>query len=92
MCGSDAWEWRLTSGRGRLWSWTVTHRPFDPAFASHLPYVIAVVELQEGPRVVGNGVDLAPEDLGIGLPVRIGLDRRSDAIALFDVYRDLDAG
>jgi len=68
-CGSNAWTWEPTSGRGRLFTWTVTHRPIDPAFANELPYAILVVELDEGPRVVGNLLGIEPAELMLDLPV-----------------------
>jgi uncharacterized OB-fold protein len=83
-CGSDAWTWEAVAGTGRVFTWTVTHRATDPAFAGELPYVIVVVELDEGPRVVGNVVGIAPEALRLDLPVRVVLDRRSETVALVD--------
>ncbi|MGZ4794773.1 MAG: Zn-ribbon domain-containing OB-fold protein [Acidimicrobiia bacterium] len=83
-CGSDRWTWEPATGNGRLFTWTVTHRAVDPAFAEELPYVIAVVELDEGPRVVGNVVGIVPDALRLDLPVRVVLDRRSDTVALVD--------
>jgi len=86
-CGSDAWAWEPVAGTGRLFTWTVTHRVADPAFAEFVPYVIAVVELDEGPRVVGNIFDLQPADLALDLPMRVVLDHRSDTVALVDFTR-----
>jgi uncharacterized OB-fold protein len=83
-CGSDAWTWQPAAGTGRIFTWTVTHRAVDPAFAEELPYVIVVVALDEGPRVVGNVVGIAPDELRLDLPVRVSLDRRSDTVALVD--------
>ena len=83
-CGSADWSWQPSAGRGRVYTWTITHRPIDPAFAEHLPYAVLVVELDEGPRVVGNLVKLAPRELRLDLPVRVVLDRRSDTVALVD--------
>ena len=83
-CGSADWSWQPTRGRGRVFTWTVTHRPTDPAFAGHLPYAVVVVTLDEGPRVVGNLVGIEPGELRLDLPVRVVLDRRSDAVALVD--------
>ena len=84
VCGSDRWTWHPVAGTGRIFTWTVTHRATDPAFADELPYAIVVVELDEGPRVVGNVVGIAPDELRIDLPVRVRLDRRSDTVALVD--------
>lgn len=83
-CGSDALSWQPSAGRGRVFSWTVTHQALDPAFADHLPYAVVVVELDEGPRVVGNLVGLDPAALELDLPVEVVLDRRSDSVALVD--------
>jgi uncharacterized OB-fold protein len=86
-CGSDAWTWRPVAGTGRIFTWTVTHRAVDPAFAEELPYAVVVVELDEGPRVVGNVVGIAVDDLRLDLPVKVRLDRRSDTVALVDFER-----
>ena len=83
-CGSADWSWQPSAGRGRVYTWTITHRPIDPAFTEHLPYAVLVVELDEGPRVVGNLVKLAARELRLDLPVRVVLDRRSDTVALVD--------
>ena len=44
----------------QVYSWTITHRPIDPGFADEVPYAVLVVEMEEGPRLVGNLRDLAP--------------------------------
>ena len=79
-CGSDRYSWELVSGRGHVFTWTVTHRAVDPAFEP--PYAIVVVELEEGPRLVGNIVDLEPSALALDLPVTVELVAASDTIAL----------
>jgi uncharacterized OB-fold protein len=84
VCGSEAWSWQPISGRGRVFTWTITHRATDPAFAEHMPYAIVVVEMEEGPRLVGNLLELAPSELRVDLPVHVVLDHRSDAVALLD--------
>lgn len=52
-CGSDALSFLPVSGRGHLFSWTITHRPVDPGWAHELPYATVVVEMEEGVRLVG---------------------------------------
>ena len=79
-CGSLDATWELASGRGRLFSWTVTHRAVDPAFEP--PYVIAVLELEEGPRLVGNTRGLAPADLALDLPMVVEIEPVSDTVGL----------
>ena len=42
-CGSADWEWSPSSGRGKIYSWTVTHRAMHPSFAGDVPYAVVVV-------------------------------------------------
>lgn len=75
-CLADEWEWTPASGRGRIISWVVYHQAFHPAFADRLPYNVAVVELDEGPRMVTN--ILAPEeDLAIERNVVLQIEDES---------------
>jgi uncharacterized protein len=69
-CGG-APEWTTTSGRGRLFSWAVVQRPFLPAFAELVPFVTALVSLEEDPavRLVTYVVDVDPDDLVADLPL-----------------------
>lgn len=70
-CGSFAWEWASSSGRGIIYTWTVVNRALHPAFADATPYAPVVVELEEGVRVVSQVLDCRPEELRIGLPVKV---------------------
>src|SRR6202007_2141857 len=56
---SAAWNWAPVSGRGVVYTFTVSHQPFHPAWAGRTPYVVATIELEEGVRMVS---DLAPGD------------------------------
>lgn len=66
-CGAEP-VWRTASGRGVVHTFTVV-RQSGPPFNQFLPYVLAVVELEEGPRMMGNVTDCDPADVSIGLPV-----------------------
>jgi len=79
-CGSAEVQWGLASGRGRIFSWTVTHRPVDPAFTP--PYIVAVVELEEGPRLVGNTRGSESAALALDLPVVVEIEPVSEALGL----------
>jgi len=79
-CGSHDVTWEAASGRGRVFSWTVTHRAVDPAFTP--PYAILVVELDEGPRVVANLRGLEPSELVLDLPVVVEIEHASDTVGL----------
>lgn len=64
-------EWVPASGRGTLFTFGIVHKLFHPAFAADLPYNVAVVELEEGPRINTNIVGVANEDLRVGMPVTV---------------------
>lgn len=73
-CGSDAWEWAKSSGKGKIFTWTTTYRPLHPAFVNDVPYSGVVVELEEGPRIFTWVTDVDPDDLVIDMPVQIWYD------------------
>jgi uncharacterized OB-fold protein len=79
-CGSAEVNWELATGRGHVFSWTITHRAVDPAFEP--PYAIVVVELEEGPRLVGNLDGIPNDDLRLDLPVVVSLEPASETIGL----------
>jgi uncharacterized OB-fold protein len=81
-CGSDAVTWELASGRGQVYTWTITHRPLDPGFADEVPYAVLVVEMEEGPRLVGNLRGLEPSALRLGLAVEVVFEPVSPSVAL----------
>jgi hypothetical protein len=81
-CGSDAWEWQPSCGRARLYSWTITHQAILPGFADHVPFVVAVVELEEGVRMVSALRGVARDDLRIDLPLQVAFERVPDGAAL----------
>ncbi len=68
-----ALTWTETSGRGRLFSWAVVQRPFLPAFAEMIPFVTALVSLEEAPevRIVTYVVDVDPAELGAELRLAV---------------------
>jgi uncharacterized protein len=69
-CGSADIGWVRASGRGVVFTYTIARRPTHPAFADRVPYVIAVVELDEGPKLTTNLVDVDPDTVAIGLNVQ----------------------
>ena len=81
-CGSWEWEWARSSGRGRLFTWTVVARPLHPAFADDVPMAPAVIEMDEGVRLLSEMSDCPPDDLEIGMPVEIVFDAVTDEVTL----------
>ncbi len=70
-CLSDRIDWLRASGKGEVYTFTVTHQNQAPGFRDALPYVLAYVELAEGVRMLTNIVDCAPDDVRIGMPVEL---------------------
>jgi len=70
------------SGRGTVYASTVVHRPADESFAAEVPYVVALVDLEEGPRLMTRIVDCPAEDVRTGMPVAVRFLRVSDEAAL----------
>jgi uncharacterized OB-fold protein len=81
-CLEDDWSWESTSGRGTVYAFTVDRLGHDPLLASTLseadgtrrPFVIAVVELEEGPRMTAGIVGCEPSAVRVGLPVRASFE------------------
>ena len=73
-CLSEAWDWTLASGRGTVFSYVVMHRVYHPGFAGDVPYTVAVIALEEGPRFLSNLVDCRPEEVSVGMPVEVVFD------------------
>ncbi|MFM0222014.1 Zn-ribbon domain-containing OB-fold protein [Paraburkholderia dipogonis] len=82
QCLSDQIEWVQASGRGRVYTYTVCHVAGHPAFESQVPYAIAMIELDEGVRMLAGIVDSDMERLAVGVPVQVCFERISDEIAL----------
>ena len=67
VCGSFEWDTVRSSGRGELYSFAVHHHPPVPGF--QVPYIVALVELEEGTRLLANMTGIEPADVKIGMPV-----------------------
>ena len=81
-CLSDAISHIVASGRGVVYSHTTTHQNGLPGFREACPYVLAYVDLEEGPRLMTNVVGCAPEDVYIGMPVRVDFVVTGDGLGV----------
>ncbi|NUS09109.1 MAG: Zn-ribbon domain-containing OB-fold protein, partial [Nonomuraea sp.] len=85
-CGSDDVEWVRATGRATLYSYVINHRP-APGFEGEGPYAIAVVELEEGVRMMTNivGVANTPDDLPLDMELQVVFEQRGDVhVPLFE--------
>jgi uncharacterized protein len=81
-CYAMETTWLEATGRGRVYSFTVTHHPFHPGFKSEVPYILVTVELDEGVRMNAPLRATAPHAVQIGMPVRIVFERVRDDLTL----------
>ena len=68
-CRSLEWDTIESSGRGTVYSYVMPHQPRFPFF--DYPYVVVLVELAEGVRLVSNLCDIEPADVTVGMPVEV---------------------
>jgi Predicted nucleic-acid-binding protein containing a Zn-ribbon len=60
-CGSRDVEWRKASGRGRLYTYAIHYRAFHPGWSDEVPYVTALIDLDEGVRIFSNLINIEPD-------------------------------
>jgi uncharacterized OB-fold protein len=82
VCWSADCDWTSLSGRGTVQSHIVFERAYHEAWAGQVPYVVALIELDEGPVLVSNVVGVQPSAVRVGQPVTVTFARRSAAAAL----------
>lgn len=79
-CASTEIRPEQVTGRGTIYSYTIVRRMFHPAWSDEIPYVIALVDLneQDGLRVVANIIDADESDLRVGMPVEVMFEDRGE--------------
>jgi uncharacterized OB-fold protein len=77
-CGGETLEWRRSDGRGTVHAVTVVYRPPTAAFKLDVPYAVALVDLDEGFRMMANIIGADPEAIAIGDRVSVTFERRGD--------------
>ncbi len=75
-CGSEHVEWAEASGRGTVHSFTIVHRAAFPEFQARTPYVVALIDLEEGPRMMTNIVGRDALKVAIGDAVTVTFEAR----------------
>ena len=83
-CFSDDLAWQPVAGTGAVHAFTIVHRHPSPAFNDEAPYVVALIELGEGVRMLSNLVDIEPDParVKVGLPVEVVYDDATDEVTL----------
>lgn len=81
-CGSDALDWAQVSGAGSIYSYTIARRPAGPAFKADCPYVVAIIDLDEGARMMSNLIAADVESVQIGQRVQIEFEDVTPEVTL----------
>jgi uncharacterized OB-fold protein len=87
-CLGDAIEWRPASGAGVVYAASVQHLPGPGRDAADGPYVVVLVELAEGVRVMGNVLECAPDEVRVGMRVRVTWHPLADGRQLLQFVAD----
>lgn len=85
-CGSGELSWQAVSGKGTIYSYTIAHRPPHPVFAEQCPLAIAIVELEEGPRLFSNIINCEPADVEVGMAVQVVFEPIDDSDVMLPVF------
>jgi uncharacterized protein len=82
FCWSEAVSWEAASGQAALYTWSVVHHNDLPPFSERIPYVAAVVDLAEGPRMMTNVVDCDPDRLEVGMRLHVAYRELADDVTV----------
>ncbi len=80
-CHSDQLSWIEATGKGTIYTYTVAHQAFG-AFAGEAPFIVAIVELEEGVRMMTRIVDAPGERVTIGAQVQVGFETSAEGVKL----------
>jgi uncharacterized OB-fold protein len=80
-CGEDP-EWLPASGRGTVHTFTIIRQNYARPFRDELPYVVAIIELEEGPKMMSSVTGIAADDVRIGMPVEVYFEPAADKIGV----------
>lgn len=81
-CLSEDIKWVESSGKGRVYTYTINRRPANAGMSEKVPYVVAAIDLDEGVRMIANIVDKPVEQVKIGSRVEVRFEKLDDEITL----------
>jgi uncharacterized OB-fold protein len=82
VCGSDDVPWEESSGNGTVYSFTVVRQSRHPYFGSRTPYVLALIDVEPGFRMMSNVVEVDPEAVRVGMPVRVTFENHGADVGI----------
>lgn len=81
-CSATELHWVQAAGFGTVVSWTIVRHPVSPAYAADIPYVIALIQLDEGPTMMSQIVDCDPDSLSSSLQVEVCFEEWTEEITM----------
>lgn len=81
-CGGSDLDWVRASGRGHIETFTVIRHPVSKAYAPEVPYAIALVRLDEGPRMMASLNGVAVEDVAVGMAVEVMFEQWTEDVTM----------
>ena len=81
-CHSADTTWTKLSGRGRVFSFIVFRTPYHESYRNDIPYAVAIIQLDEGPRMESNLIAPDLEELRIDMPVEVFFDDVTEEVSL----------
>ncbi len=85
-CGSEELSWTPVSGKGVIYTYTIAYRPPHPVLTNQTPITVAVVELEEGPRMTSNIIGCDPDTVEIGMPVTVAFEAIDDSDLVLPMF------
>ncbi len=82
QCGMAIPDWVEVSGHGVIYSYTIIRQNKSPQFTNDTPYNVALVQLEEGPRMLSSIVEIPLSEIRVDMPVTVVFDAVTDIIAL----------
>jgi len=76
------WSWVEVSGRGKIFSFVVMHQLYFKSFTDDIPYLIAQIQLEEGPMLITNLVGMTREEVKMDMPVQVVFTEATDEITM----------
>ena len=81
-CLASDFTWTQVSGNGKVYSFVTYHRVYHPAWEGEMPYVVALIELEEGPRLLSNIVGIPHDQVQCEMPVKVVFDDIAPGVSL----------
>jgi uncharacterized OB-fold protein len=75
-------EWVKASGKGEIATFSIAKPPLFEFYAAELPYVVAIIKLSEGPQMMSNIINCNPEDVHVGMNVKVTFEERKDGFKI----------